>query len=218
MPDLEFTVLSAAPEPMALTPILTFRLGIAETQGHPVDSVALRCQILVEAARRPYDAREREALLDLFGDPSRYGRTLKTMLWTHAATVVPAFTGQTTVDLPVPCTFDLTVSAGKYFFALEGGEVALTLQFSGTVFWRDDDALRVAPIPWTKEAAFRLPVATWRSMMEEHYPGTAWLCLGREVVDRLNRYKGQRGLPTWDEALDRLLTAAGDQTVPGPPQ
>lgn len=219
MPELGFRVLSVAPEPQALTPILDFRLGIEEAEGCQIDSIALRCQILVEAARRRYAEREQEALLDLFGEPSRWGRTLKTMLWTHAATVVPGFRGATTVDLPVHCTFDLGVSAGRYFFALEDGEVPLTLQFSGTVFWRDvADALRTAPIPWTAEAAFKLPVATWRAMMDEHYPGTAWLCLRRDVVDRLNRYKGRRALPTWDDALASLLDAAAVDVAEGSPR
>jgi hypothetical protein len=201
---------------MALTPIIDFRLGITEVEGDNVDSIALRCQILIDAARRPYAARESEALLDLFGPPSRWGRTLKTMLWTHASTVVPGFNGSTTVDLPVPCTFDLSVSAGKYFFALEDGDVPLTLQFSGTVFWRDDDgALSAAPIPWTKETTYRLSVATWRTMMDEHYPGSAWLCLGRDVVDRLNRYKARRGLPSWDAAIDRLLASADEPAASG---
>lgn len=214
MPDLEFRVLSAAPEPHALTPILDFRLGIAEAGGHDIDSVALRCQIMVEAARRPYAEREQEALLDLFGEPSRWGRTLKSMLWTHASTMVPPFRGETAVDLPVACTFDLSVSAGKYFFALEEGDVPLTLQFSGTVFWRDENhSLRVAPIPWSKEASYRLPVATWRAMMEEHYPGTAWLCLRREVVDKLNRFKSHRGLRSWDEALETLLDTSESPVV-----
>src|SRR5690242_13461350 len=136
MPDLDLRVVSAAPEPQSLTPILAFGLRIAETEGHRVDTIALRTQIMVEAARRPCSEGEPDALLDLFGPPARWGRTLKTMLWTHTSTVVPGFTGETAVDLQVPCTFDLTVAAGKYFFALEDGEVPLTFQFSGTVFWR----------------------------------------------------------------------------------
>lgn len=209
MPDLSFSVISAVPEAHALIPILNFHLRIAENDGHAVDTIALRCQIQIEAARRAYAPREQEALLDLFGDRARWGRTLKTMLWTHATTMVAGFSDQTEVDLPVPCTRDLTVAAGRYFFALEDGEVPLILQFSGTVFWRDaGDALSVSPIAWTKEAAFRLPVATWRALMEEHYPDSAWLCVRRDLIDRLSRYKGHRGLPTWDGAVEQLLDTA----------
>jgi len=209
VPDLNLEVLSASAEPDTLVPILNFRLRIGEAEGHRVDAISLRCQIMVEATRRPYAPVEQEALLDLFGPPSRWGRTLKTMLWTHANTDVPGFTGSTEVNLPVPCTHDLTVSAGKYFFALEAGDVPLMFQFSGTVFWRDDEgSLQVAPIPWTKEAPFRLAVSTWRSLMEEHDPGGAWLLLRRDTVDQLNRYKSHRGLPGWDDAVMRLLASA----------
>lgn len=217
MPELDVRVVSAAPVPYSLTPILAFRLGITEAGGGRVESIALRCQILVEAARRAYADREQEALLDLFGERSRWGRTMRTMLWTHAATVVPPFRGETEVDLPVACTFDLSVSAGKYFFALDEGDVPLTLQFSGSIFWRDGDdgALSVAPIPWSQEAAFRLPVATWRAMMDEHYPGTAWVCLGRDVADELLRFKSRRGLRDWDEAVAWLLGYAGAPAATG---
>ena len=35
-------------------------------------------------------------------------------------------------------------------------------------------------------------------MMEHYYPNTAWLCLRKDVFDRLYRYKSRRGLPTWE--------------------
>ena len=190
MPDLDLEVVSAGAEPDTLIPILNFRVRINEREGYRVDSISLRCQIMVQATRRTYAPGEREALLDLFGQPSRWGTTLKTMLWTHASTDVVGFVGSTETIVPVPCTHDLTITAGKYFFALEEGEIPLMFQFSGTIFWRDEEgSLQVAPIPWSKEAAFRLPVSTWRALMQEHDPDSAWLCLRRDTVDRLNRYK-----------------------------
>jgi Family of unknown function (DUF6084) len=206
VPELELEVVSAGAEPDALIPILNFRVRIREREGRRVDSISLRSQIMVQATRRAYAPGEQEALLDLFGPPSRWGRTLKTMLWTHTTADVPGFSGTTEAILAVPCTHDLTISAGKYFFALEDGDVPLMFQFSGTVFWRDDDnSLQVAPIPWSKESAFRLPVSTWRTLMEEHDPDSAWLCLRRDTVDRLNRYKAHSGVPGWDEVVTRLL-------------
>ncbi len=219
MPDLDLEVVSAGAEPDTLIPILNFRIAIREREGRRVDSISLRCQIMVQATRRTYAPGEQEALLDLFGTPGRWGTTLKTMLWTHASVDVSGFTGSTDVIVPVPCTHDLTISAGKYFFALQDGEVPLMFQFSGTIFWRDEDEeLQVAPIPWSKEAAFRLPVSTWRGLMDEHDPDSAWLCLRRDTVDRLNRYKAHSGVPGWDEALARLLASAEDRpTISGPP-
>jgi Family of unknown function (DUF6084) len=219
MPDLDLEVVSAGAEPDTLIPILNFRIAIREREGRRVDSISLRCQIMVQATRRTYAPGEQEALLDLFGTPGRWGTTLKTMLWTHASVDVSGFTGSTDVIVPVPCTHDLTISAGKYFFALQDGEVPLMFQFSGTIFWRDEnDELQVAPIPWSKESAFRLPVSTWRGLMYEHDPNSAWLCLRRDTVDRLNRYKAHSGVPGWDEALARLLADAENRpTVSGSP-
>ena len=45
-------------------------------------------------------APEQERLLDLFDEPSRWGQTLRPMLWTHASVVVPPFNGAT---LPSTC-------------------------------------------------------------------------------------------------------------------
>jgi predicted alpha-1,6-mannanase (GH76 family) len=42
-------------------------------------------------------------------------------------------------------------------------------------------------------------------MMDEYYPNTAWLCLSREVFDRLHQYKIDRGLPTWEQAVESML-------------
>ena len=67
--------------------------------------------------------KSRRKLLDLFGEPSRWGQTLKNMLWTHAIVVVPAFEKETIVQLQVPCTFDFNVGATKYFHGLSEGEL-----------------------------------------------------------------------------------------------
>src|SRR5262249_36757096 len=97
----------------------------------------------------------------------------------------------------------------KYFAGLDDGEVPLRLLFSGSVFHAGDDgALRVAPIPWSKEAEYRLPVRVWRAMMDLYYPDSAWLCLRRDTFERLYRYKVGRGLPTGERAVARRLAAA----------
>ncbi len=209
MPELDFRVVSAKPVTGALIPIMQFALEITESTGARVDAVTLDCQIMLETRRRTYDAREQEALLDLFGERSRWGDTLKTMLWTHASVSVPGFTGATTVQLDVPASNDVTIAAGKYFFGLEQGEVPLLFQFSGTVFYRTaDDQLQIERISWTKEASFRLAVESWRQLMREHYPEGTWICLRSDVFDRLYRYKAHSGRPTWEAAFDDLLKAA----------
>jgi Family of unknown function (DUF6084) len=211
--DLNFTVDGAEPVLYAASPLLNFKLRIdAEDKATPIPAVALRCQIRIEPTRRRYTPQSQDRLLDLFGQPDRWGQTLRTMLWTHTSLVVPQFTGSTVVDLPVPCTFDFNVAATKYFAALDDGEVPLCLLFSGTIFYIDEDGyLQVSQISWEKEASFRLPVRVWNDMMAHYYPNSAWLCLNRDVFDRLGEYKSRRGLLTWEQALARLLDASEEK-------
>jgi hypothetical protein len=216
MPDLDFHVEGVSVTTFAATPTLAFKLQIVDAAGEAlIHSVVLRCQIQIAATRRRYEAAEQERLADLFGEPDRWSQTLRSMLWTHASVVVPPFSAETTVELPVACTFDFNIAATKYFYALETGDVPLLFLFSGTVFYAaGDDALQVTQISWNKEAAFRLPVATWKRMMEHYYPNSAWLNLRQDVFDRLYRFKIARGLPTWEQALESLLAEAGaDETA-----
>ena len=120
MPDLNFQVEGVQVVANAATPLLAFKLHLSSANPEQViHTVALRCQIQLEVTRRKYSAEDQERLLDLFGEPSRWGQTLRSLLWTHANLVVPSFTGSTLVDLPVPCSFDFNVAATKYFEGLE---------------------------------------------------------------------------------------------------
>ncbi len=76
------------------------------------------------------------------------------------------------------------------------------------MFYQDDSgSLQVAPISWDKEAKFKLPVRTWRELIEAYYPNSAWLSLRKDVFDRLYQYKVRFGIPTWEQTLERVLTA-----------
>ena len=207
MPDLNFHVEGAAAVPYSAAPLLAFKLRITNADAAElIQSVSLRCQIQIEATRRKYGREEQEKLLDLFGEPERWSRTLRAMLWTHAGVIVTPFQGNTTVDLPVPCTFDFNVAAAKYFAALEDGEVPLNLMFSGTIFYETvESGLQVEQIPWDRETKYRLPVQVWKEMMDIYYPNSAWLCLQRDVFDRLSQYKMERGIPTWEQTIESLL-------------
>ena len=217
MPDLNFEIERAETVLHAAAPLLHFKLRITDTEANneaacSIPAITLRCQIRFEPTRRHYTEHEQERLLDLFGKPERWGQTLKGMLWTHTSVVVSPFTGQTVVDLPVPCSFDFAIAATKYFYALEDGEVPLCLLFSGTVFHADESGLlQASPIPWDKETRFRLPVHVWKSMMDHYYPNTAWLCLRQDVFDQLYLYKSRLGIPTWEQALERLLISSGER-------
>lgn len=209
MLNLTFAVESAEAVPFAAAPTIAFRLRVTNpVAGQEVHSIALLSRIQIEAQRRHYSPREREGLLDLFGEPDRWSRTLRPLLWTDASVTVPEFSGAVVIGMPVACTFDFNVAAAKYFHAIEDEEVPLIFQFSGTIFYAGPDgALRVAQIGWDKEARFRLPIRVWREMMDLYYPNSAWLRLGRDTFDRLHEYKRQQGLATWEEAVDSLLPA-----------
>jgi Family of unknown function (DUF6084) len=212
MPDLSFEVEGAEAVPFAAAPLIALKLRVINREvAEPIHTIALRCQIMIDSARRRYTAEDQERLRDLFGEPERWAQTLRPMLWTHTSVVVTSFTGGTVVDLPVPCTFDFNVAATKYFAGLEGAEVPLNLLFSGTVFYESNQgSMQVAQIPWDKEARYRLPVQVWKQMMDSYYPNVAWLCLRKDVFDRLYRYKVGRGIPTWEQALESILP--GDES------
>jgi hypothetical protein len=207
VPDLSFRVTGVDAPPHTATPALRFKLAVRNADPEEaIQAIMLHCQMRIEPTARQYSDVEKRKLLDLFGEPARWSKTLRSMLWTHSDVVVPPFRGEIEADLPAECTFDLTIASAKYFDALEGGEAPLMFLFSGTVFYEADGGrMQIAQIPWSNETAYRLPVSAWKNMIDTHYPNTAWLCLRRDVFDRLHRYKVERGLPTWEQTLESML-------------
>jgi hypothetical protein len=209
MPDLNFEVVDAEVLSFAAVPSLLFKLRIENGEEEPIRSVALNTQIRIAATQRHYDAAEQEMLLELFGEPHRWGETLRSLLWTHTVLQVQPFSGSTVVDMPVACTYDLEVVAAKYFYALQDGEVPLEFLFSGTIFYAGEDGrLQTTRISWEKEAEFRLPVRLWKEMMDQYFPNSAWVRLRKDVFDQLYDYKVRKGLPTWEATVEALLRAS----------
>jgi hypothetical protein len=209
VPDLEFKLEGAEVADFAAIPSLVFKLRIENLEDEPVRSVALNTQIRIAATGRHYEAAEQERLLELFGEPSRWKDTLRSLLWTHTVLQVPRFSGSTVVDMPVACTYDLEVVAAKYFYALQDGEVPLEFLFSGTIFYAGEDGrLQTTRISWEKEAEFRLPVRLWKEMMDQYFPNSAWVRLRKDVFDQLYDYKVRKGLPTWEATVEALLRAS----------
>ncbi len=210
MPDLAFEVLGATAACDAAIPTIALRVEVSNrTAAETIHSVVLRCRINVEAARRRYAGEEQRRLADLFGEPERWGQTLGPLLWAQVTTTVPAFAASATFEVPAPCTFDFNVAATKYFYGLEEGTVPLSLLFNGTVLYQSAaDRLQAAPIPWSTESRFALPLAVWKEAIRLHYPNTAWLRLRRDVFDRLYACKVRQGVATFEEALERLLGSA----------
>src|SRR5215470_10834688 len=48
---------------------------------------------------------------------------------------------------------------------LDDGTIPLLLLFSGTVFIATEEGFSVELVPWSAEASYRLPVATWRELV-----------------------------------------------------
>jgi hypothetical protein len=216
MPDLTFEVTGAAPVLHAAQPVLALVLALRNARrGEAIHALTLQAQVRIEAQRRRYSAAEQLALHDLFGAPSRWEETLKPLLWAQTSVAVPRFTGEATALLPLPCTLDFAVGSARYVHALDEAEVPLLVLFSGTVFHAiGGGSLQVAPVPWSAEARFGLPIAVWRETIEHYYPGCAPLLIRRDVFERLHRYRARGGYTSWEQAIESLLPPDAEPEEP----
>ena len=211
MAELTFSCTQASASRYAATPTLSFKLTITESSGVPVHAIALRCQIRIEPHRRRYSAAEAQRLHDLFGDTARWADTVKPIQLAMVSTMVPAFTSLTEVGLEVPCTYDLEVASARYLQGLDDGTIPLLFLFSGTVFTAPGGSatgFSVELIPWSSEAAYRMPVSVWREVVDLYFPSSAWLRCSRETLDALSAFKAEHALTTWDATLTALLARA----------
>jgi hypothetical protein len=210
-PGTSFTVLDVAPEPYAVTPMLTARLAVTAPGEEPVHAIALRCQLRIDPLRRGYSDEEAAGLTDLFGPRERWSTTQHTFLWQHCAAMVPGFTSATEVALPVECTYDFEVAAAKYLHALRDGRVPLQFLFSGTVFMAGERGFSVQQVPWDCEDRYDMPVSVWRELIQQHYPSSGWVRLDHHTVAALNAYKSAHGLLGLDDAVTELLAQAREE-------
>ena len=91
----------------------------------------------------------------------------------------------------------------------------LCFLFSGTIFYQSSaGALQAAPVPWSKESDFALPVRIWKKMMDQHYAGQALLRLDKEIFDQLRSFKNRMGYLSFEQAISELLEMAQER-VPG---
>lgn len=210
MPDLRFSIRDLRPMPYTASPTVAARLHITNTPAdETIQSISLNCQLQLQPLGRSYSAIEESRLLDLFGERERWGQTMKPLHWTNVVLKVPPFTGETEIDIPLPCSLDFDIAANKYFYGLEAGSIAVHVMFSGTIFYSGHNgAIQIAQIPWDREARFHLAVDVWKAAIDSHYPETAWLRLPRDVFDRLYLYKVSRGIPMWKEVINQLLDQA----------
>jgi hypothetical protein len=212
MTSLAFEVIDARAEHHAAAPTIVLRLRANEVSGAIVHALAMRCQIRIEPQRRRYTEDEEERLFELFGETPQWGDSLRPFAWTHVSTTIGGFSGQTEFEIPVECTYDFEVAAAKYLHALSDGEIPLLLLFSGTVFTRGESGFSAEPISWDSEASYRMPASLWRRVMDLYFPNSGWVRVGRDTLDGLQRFKSERGLPTWDQAFELLLKEAGAES------
>jgi len=218
-PDLEFEVLRARQVRYAAAPMLALDLNVTEPNGREVYMVALTIQLMIEPARRAYDDETRERLLELFGAPERWAVTTRSLVWAQLDVIVPAFTGSTTVTVPISCHYDLELAATKYLYSLPGGMAPLALHFNGMIYYPNESGgLQIVLVPWTKSIDFRMPVSVWRETIEDYYPNTAWLALRAPTLEALQREKLNRGLATLDACVDTLLGEAATPPAGGAPK
>jgi Family of unknown function (DUF6084) len=209
---LRFACTGSRPEPHAAGPALQLDLRVEDGTGRRVHAVALRVQIRIDPRGRRYSAEETARLTDLFGEPNRWGDTLQPLQLATVPVLTPSFTNSTTVAVNVPLTYDLDIAAARYLHGLDEGEIPLTLLFSGTMFYAGDTGVQLGLVPWHEEAEHRLPVAVWRAAMDEHFPGSGWVRLRRDTLDRLAAFRSAHTLLSWDDAVERLLKeAASDE-------
>jgi hypothetical protein len=206
-PEPEFAVTGAAHVAFAATPTMLFSATATDPSGHEIQSIALTVQVMIDPARRGYDPDTRARLAELFGPPASWAPATSGLAWARVSATVPTFCGSTTFAIEVPCTYDLEVAAAKYFYAVRDGEIPLSFHFNGNVFFRGRERLQVVPVSWSSTAKFRMPVAAWRAMMTEHYPGGGWIRLSEETLAALNERRAARGLPSFDACVQELLDA-----------
>lgn len=185
-----------------------FVLRISSTPGVPVRSLQLRSQVRIAAPRRPYDTETKQRLSELFGAPENWSRNVRSFPWADSSVNVPGFEGETVTEVPVPCTYDLNVTASKYLAAVRDGNIPLDVLFSGSVFYESEGAIQIVQISWEKEASYSLPARVWHDLMDRYFPSSAWMLLGQDVFDRLWSYRSRRALLTWDRTLEDLLDRA----------
>ena len=190
--------------------------------GRPIHAIALRAQIRIEPQRRRYSPAEEERLLELFGETPQWGESLRPFLWSHVETMVAGFTGETTVSLPMVCSYDFEVAGAKYLHGLEAGpgqgEVPLAVPVQRHRVHQGRLGIRRRARSLASRVTFRLPVRTWRDTMDRYFPNAGWLRLSRDTIDHLQRFRadagaahlgaGHRGPPQRSGRGRRLMGAA----------
>ena len=208
-PVPEFRVVAVDHVRRAASPTLRFEVEASDLTGRRIYTIALTAMVEIEPSKRRYEASERDALVELFGEPARWASTTSSLRWGKAEALVPGFEGSIRFGLELPCTYDHEVAATKYLSGLEGGKAPLRVHFNGTVLYEDGGRMQMTQIPWDCSTRCSLPLSAWREMIGAHYPFRRWIAIDEPTLDRLARVKAARALPTYDATVADLLDGTG---------
>lgn len=204
MTKLAFEMIDAVPEPHPATPTLRLRLRV-HADGPAIDAIAMRVRVQIEPWRRRYAQRERPLLAELSATSA--------LQWAQTAVAIAGFEGEAAFEVPLMCTYDLQVAAGKYLTALEDGGVPVRMFFNGTIFRGAPNGFNVEMLPWDLECAGEIPLSAWQGAMDACFAGQAWLRVDRGTYDALRRYRTAHRNASWDATMNALLAA---EPVEGP--
>ena len=92
MLDLDFFVDGAMAVPYAAAPQIALQTRIVQKpdgQGmlSQIHTITLRYQVMIQPGQRRYLPAEQEKLVDLYGEPQRWGQTVRAALWTHTSVI-----------------------------------------------------------------------------------------------------------------------------------
>jgi hypothetical protein len=206
LPAPEFAVSGVEVEPHAAAPTLNFAVEVTDTSACEIYTIALAAQVQIDGDRRAYDPETRERLHDLFGEPAQIPQTAGPVQIGRVEMLVPSFCGTGRFTLAVPFSGDVELAATRYLASLSGGTVPLSFHFNGSIFYCGAaDRLQVTLVPWSCDARYRLRVTDWQELIERRHSAAGFVRVRAETLEALRRRRTERGLPTFDAAIQDAL-------------
>ena len=202
---------ASAAAPNAAAPTLLFTLRAGEPTGREVYTVALSTLIHIDPGLRSHDDGDARAPRRPLRRARAAGRRRRrASSWAQVDVLVPSFTGTRRIR-PCPCRAPTTSRSPRRSTSTRCPTARS--RSASTSAGRSSTAARTAGCRscWCRGSrrAFRMPVATWRGMIDRHYPSSGWIRLHEDTLRRLQLRKAERGPPTFDAAVAELLGGRG---------
>ena len=208
--ELAFDCIGRAADPYAAVPTLVFRLRITETSGPAVHAIALRCQIRIEPQPPRYADGEAELLGDLFGDPDRWGDTLKPLQFAdglrHGARL-----HRSDRDRPAGAVLATTWRSRRASTSPRWTTARSRCSCCSAARSSPGRATasRRARCRGTSEARYRCRWRCGGRLMDRYFPGSGWLRLRRDTLARLQRFKSDKRSRDLGRRIVELLARGG---------